>query len=296
MSDKEIFQKAVIHYSKEIGASLSEEGIHKEKLVYCFKNDKSLLDYDCWINFEEKLGQSLTYDEYAQLDKTIDSLIFDIDDTHTIQLLNNRLAIIRGNFEVDIVDDFSFFDDETTYIYHYLIKDNEDKPICESIHIVYIPEENEDKSFEDLIPNVIEHIKNNAMNLIDKPYLTQMSPLMQELVTSSIESEHGMVFIDIDEYFDKEKYSDENIEQLCNEIDQLNLDNFIEVSDYKFALANADPLITVYFGVGTNFNLSEPDYLKEPLKDIINHIEQNKLNSPLNNLIIEEQNKDGVDY
>ena len=41
---------------------------HHTEAQFCIKNQKSLIDFDCWVYVEECLGFQVSYDIYAKID------------------------------------------------------------------------------------------------------------------------------------------------------------------------------------------------------------------------------------
>ena len=178
-------------------------------------------------------------------------------------------------YHVEIPDVENFFEDEHTHYFHYFIKNQDDKEVGEGLYTMEYPEAEEVPKIEIHRPNgvaiamdtenLLENMKKDAITylnehvekLLSKPYLEEVSPMLQDIVRDSIESDYGMVFIDVDEDLDREYYSDERLAALQEEVSRLDIHSYVEAWDSVDNLEEGDNLITAYMGVGTLFNLAE---------------------------------------
>lgn len=178
-------------------------------------------------------------------------------------------------YHVEIPDVENFFEDEHMHYFYYFIKNQNGKDVGEGIYTMEYPEAEEveqkvihrpNGAFIALdTENLLENMKKDALTylnehveeLLSKPYLEEVSPMLQDIVRDSMESDHGMVFIDVDEDLDREYYSDERLAALQEEVSWLDIEGYLEGYDSLDGLEEGDNLITAYMGIGSAFNLCE---------------------------------------
>ena len=92
--------KAIAHFSREAEVDMDNDHTreHAEELVYCFENQKSLLDYDCWTHYESILGDKLSFQEYIYVDSRLneDPLELTPQDLDIIGELKMTLFVYRN--------------------------------------------------------------------------------------------------------------------------------------------------------------------------------------------------------
>lgn len=92
---------AAAHYSDQVGRSIDNEftRVHAAELVYCYENDKDLLDFDFWTQYESVLGEKMTFDEYMHIDSLYDGDPMDLkpEDSAMIATLKGALRGLRSN-------------------------------------------------------------------------------------------------------------------------------------------------------------------------------------------------------
>lgn len=196
--------------------------------------------------------------------------------SHDLQREESRTSgAAEQIFHVEIPYVKNFFEDEHTHYFHYFIKNQDGTELGEGLYTMEYPEA---EAVEQKVihrpngafialdtENLLENMKKDALTylnehveeLLSKPYLEEVSPMLQDIVRDSIESDHGMVFIDVEEDMDREYYSDERLAALQEEVSRLDIHSYVEAWDSVDDLEEGDNLITAYMGVGTLFNLAE---------------------------------------
>ena len=112
-----LFLKAVAHYSHDAGVDITNEFVqkHADEYIYCYENDKDLIDLDFWCDYQELLDEKIIYDEYMAIDEYLDGSPseYSKDDAETIELLRDKLEEYRDmNKGVKIeVGSLSYADD-----------------------------------------------------------------------------------------------------------------------------------------------------------------------------------------
>ena len=97
------FDKAFSHYSSIDKSMLDQHDYlfsHAEKLIECYESGVGvldLLDVDCWVRYENLLGECLKYEEYSAVNAVLDGDPHDIEetDTQTISVLKDALIACR---------------------------------------------------------------------------------------------------------------------------------------------------------------------------------------------------------
>lgn len=108
----EDFAKAFEHYSSIDKSMLDQRDYlfsHADKLIEGYERGEhlDLLDFDCWVQYEKLLGESLGYDEYSAVNSVLDGDPHDIEETDVtaISFLRGALACYRNYSVLDIIDD-----------------------------------------------------------------------------------------------------------------------------------------------------------------------------------------------
>ena len=67
------YDLAVQAYSAEQGVEIENDYVkaHSEELIYCYQNNKELIDFDYWTHCEDILGEKITYEEFTSINETI---------------------------------------------------------------------------------------------------------------------------------------------------------------------------------------------------------------------------------
>lgn len=173
-------------------------------------------------------------------------------------------------YEVELFDEDFFEDSEEWYVY-YTVKNKKTQDIvCEGVHMF-------DESF---MEGELEYLSSDERNLVAQTYLQEhvdellskrnintLHPYVKDLVMASVNSTYGMHFVECYEELtddERELYTQENLEMIRDEVEREGLSNYIEVGDLfmyekdgEVLKPSYEPIITVYMGVGTLFDLSE---------------------------------------
>ena len=180
------------------------------------------------------------------------------------------------SYQVEIPDTDNFFDygveGVDTHWFQYFVKNSEGKEISSGIYSVDYPKDTE-WTLEGLKEDAIAYLTEHIETVLAKPSLSDVKPILRNLIEASVQSDHGMVFIDLDEDFDKEYYSPEALKELWEEVQKYGLENYVEVTDVQKASAyenfkDGTNIITVYMGIGTEFNLTEKEEVPELSKGL----------------------------
>lgn len=88
--DVQKFEAALQYFSQDVDVEENRSFLegHANKLIYCFENEKDMLDFDFWVRYELLLGEKITWDEYVAVDNTLDG------DPHDVSLFQ-RLTFAR---------------------------------------------------------------------------------------------------------------------------------------------------------------------------------------------------------
>ena len=109
IDDKKL-QKAIDHFNLEItdepNFSIASEYTleHATELIYCYENNKSILDFDAWTAYENILDEKISFEEYSKLNKELELInVQEIDMSNSTEVnamnkvLHYKLETIRGN-------------------------------------------------------------------------------------------------------------------------------------------------------------------------------------------------------
>ena len=68
-------------YDYDVDSSLNDEYIqkHADEYIYGFKNGVDEIDLDFWIQYEDLLGEKISFDEYVFIDKLYDGDPLELD-------------------------------------------------------------------------------------------------------------------------------------------------------------------------------------------------------------------------
>ena len=95
------YQEAARHFSQQAGADIDSHMIraNAEKLIYCHQNQKDLLDFDFWCQYESILKEPITWDEYSYIDSQYEGDILEIGDAseELVASLKTHLDSLRRN-------------------------------------------------------------------------------------------------------------------------------------------------------------------------------------------------------
>lgn len=100
--DDNVFKRALGHFRMQTGNDNLDNDFtrkHQKEFIYCWKNNKSILDFDCWTYYEELLNETITFEEYYHLDVNRDYDIHEVtvSDNDEISDLKQELFVIRRN-------------------------------------------------------------------------------------------------------------------------------------------------------------------------------------------------------
>ncbi len=106
------YYNAIGHYSYEqlltTGENIESEFIrqHAEELVFCYQNGKSLIDFDCWTQYETLLGEKITFEEYSQLDKAYegDPLELDADTPEACAEIKALFSVLKSHEKDEVFE------------------------------------------------------------------------------------------------------------------------------------------------------------------------------------------------
>lgn len=94
-----LFDKAVAYYSEAASVDINNEFVqkHRDEYIYCYENGKDLIDLDFWCDYQELLGEKITYEEYVAIDEHLDGAPADYtqDNIEIINLLRKKLKEYR---------------------------------------------------------------------------------------------------------------------------------------------------------------------------------------------------------
>lgn len=54
---------------------------HADRLIYCYEHKRDILDFDFWVQYENLLGEKITWDEYIAIDNNFDGDPHDVKET-----------------------------------------------------------------------------------------------------------------------------------------------------------------------------------------------------------------------
>lgn len=95
-----MFVDAVDFFVENAEIAIYDEAVrkHADEYIYCFENKKDLIDLDFWCDYQELLGEKITYDEYVAIDKCLAGAPCDYscDDVEIISMLMEKLEEYRG--------------------------------------------------------------------------------------------------------------------------------------------------------------------------------------------------------
>lgn len=72
---KELYnEKALQHFNEMVGINIENGHTKKyaDELIYCYLKKKHITDFDFWTQYEELLGEKISYDEYLAIDSNFD--------------------------------------------------------------------------------------------------------------------------------------------------------------------------------------------------------------------------------
>lgn len=95
-----LFLKALDEYIENPDDAVFHEATrkHADEFIYCYENGKELIDLDFWCDYQDLLGDKITYDEYVAIDKHLDGAPCDYtqEDVEVVSLLKGKLAEYRS--------------------------------------------------------------------------------------------------------------------------------------------------------------------------------------------------------
>lgn len=98
--DEVRFEAALQRFSGDIAVEDNRDYLegHANKLIYCCEHNKDFLDFDFWVQYEFLLGEKITWEEYAEVDRQLDGspYEFGLPNKKTIAKLRETLAAHRA--------------------------------------------------------------------------------------------------------------------------------------------------------------------------------------------------------
>ncbi len=95
-----LFLKALDEYIENPDDAIFDEGVrkHADEYIYCYENGKDLIDLDFWCDYQDLLGDKITYVEYVAIDKHLDGAPCDYTqkDVEIVNMLKEKLAEHRN--------------------------------------------------------------------------------------------------------------------------------------------------------------------------------------------------------
>lgn len=61
---------------------------HMDELIYCYENNKSLIDFDWWTHVEELIYKKISYQEYVLIDSQYDGDLMELEESDKQNILN----------------------------------------------------------------------------------------------------------------------------------------------------------------------------------------------------------------
>lgn len=104
--EPDMFDKACEYYQDWIDIDNKDNleflKCHADKLIYCHENKKDMLDFDFWVQYENLLGEKITWDEYTAIDSKFDGDPHDIDENDIVSIskFRNSLSEYRTSITV----------------------------------------------------------------------------------------------------------------------------------------------------------------------------------------------------
>lgn len=101
LSEQKRYQEALVHFGLEVDTNIENGHVkdHARELLYCYDNDKTLVDFDFWTRYETLCDEKLTFEEYLTIDRFFDGDPHDIQDSDldTISGLKKTLNSCRAS-------------------------------------------------------------------------------------------------------------------------------------------------------------------------------------------------------
>lgn len=98
-----LFLKALDEYIENPDDAVFDEVVrkHADEYIYCYEHGKDLVDLDFWCDYQDLLGDKITYDEYVAIDKHLDGAPCDYtpEDVEIVNMLKEKLAEYRSKGE-----------------------------------------------------------------------------------------------------------------------------------------------------------------------------------------------------
>ena len=92
--------KALDEYIENPDDAVFDEVVrkHADEYIYCYEHGKDLIDLDFWCDYQDLLGDKITYDEYVAIDKYLDGAPCDYtqEDVEIVNMLKEKLVEHRG--------------------------------------------------------------------------------------------------------------------------------------------------------------------------------------------------------
>lgn len=102
----EAYEKACEYYQEYVDLSYKENReffeAHADKLIYCYENKKDMLDFDFWVQYEELLGEKITWDEYVAIDREFDGDPHDVDE-NDIEIISEFRDSLKEHRDIIVI-------------------------------------------------------------------------------------------------------------------------------------------------------------------------------------------------
>lgn len=101
LPEQEKYKAALEHFNQKAGVNIENDFVknHGRELIFCYENNKSLVDFDFWTKYETLCGEKMKFDEYLAVDALYDGDPHDIkeNDTQTISEIKDNLKNYRDS-------------------------------------------------------------------------------------------------------------------------------------------------------------------------------------------------------
>ena len=103
LPEQKRYQEALNHFGLEVDTNIENDHVkdHARELLYCYDNNKTLIDFDFWTRYETLCDEKLTFDEYLTMDRFFDGDPHDVQtsDLDTISGFKKTLNSYRASMQ-----------------------------------------------------------------------------------------------------------------------------------------------------------------------------------------------------
>ena len=184
---------------------------------------------------------------------------------------------LKDQYVVEVDTSYPFFENSEEDYYYYVILDTvTGKKAGEGICCMdAVGNENmlADLSFTEQVELLKVYLQEHIPELLEKKNVNELHPLVRDLVMASVNSQYGMYFVESYEEMEEDEreiYTEETLERIAEEVEKEGLEHYIEVGPLESYMVedgqlvpSGNPVITVYMGIGTKFDLSEGEDLEK---------------------------------